>query len=182
MVGGALRNVYRSQRGLLGSISALVAVATTTPTRGRGIAMGFTQVDALLDLLDDGADPGSVAEPHGAWCDKHVRPWVEDHIAIDTDAVARWQGAGLDLSRPLTSDRICEAAEVDPRIAEHAAPYFAMTGLPSCLQPAQPLARAVYETGWRAPYATGPSRDAWSRSSRRPDAKYGGWVPDPPTS
>ena len=159
MVGGALRNVYRSQRGLLGLISVGDAVATTTPTRGRGIAMGFTQVDALLDLLDDGADPGSVAEPHGAWCDKHVRPWVEDHIAIDTDAVARWQGAGLDLSRPLTSDRICEAAEVDPRIAEHAAPYFAMTGLPSCLQPAQPLARAVYETGWRAPYATGPSRD-----------------------
>ena len=34
-----------------------------------------------------------------------------------------------------------------------------MTDLPSCLEPAAPLARAVYETGWRPPYADGPSRD-----------------------
>jgi 2-polyprenyl-6-methoxyphenol hydroxylase-like FAD-dependent oxidoreductase len=159
MVGGALRNVYRSQRRLAGLVTVGDAVATTTPTRGRGVAMAFTQVDALLRLLDDGADPESVADPFGAWCDELIRPWVEDHIAIDTDAVARWQGAGLDLSRPLSTERICEAAQADPRINEYAGPYFAMTELPSCLQPAEPLARAVYETGWRAPYATGPSRD-----------------------
>jgi 2-polyprenyl-6-methoxyphenol hydroxylase-like FAD-dependent oxidoreductase len=159
MVGGALRNVYRSQRGLPGLVSVGDAVATTTPTRGRGVAMAFTQVDALLRLLDDGADRGSVADPFGAWCDELIQPWVEDHIAIDSDAVARWQGAALDLSRPLSTERICEAAQADPRINDYAGPYFAMTGLPSCLQPAEPLARAVYETGWRAPYATGPSRD-----------------------
>jgi hypothetical protein len=159
MVGGALRNIYRSQRRLGGLVSVGDAVATTTPTRGRGVAMAFTQVDALLRLLDDGADPGSVARPFGAWCDEQIRPWVEDHIAIDTEAVARWQGADLDLSRPLSTERICEAAQADPRIYEHAGPYFSMTGLPSCVQPAEPLARAVYETGWRAPYAAGPSRD-----------------------
>jgi 2-polyprenyl-6-methoxyphenol hydroxylase-like FAD-dependent oxidoreductase len=159
MVGGALRNVYRCQRGLAGLVSVGDVVATTTPTRGRGVAMGFTQVDALLGLLDDGADPDTVAEPFGAWCDEFIRPWVEDHIAIDTDAVARWKGDALDLSRPLSTERICEAAQADPRIYEYAEPYFAMTGLPSCLQPAEPLARAVYETGWRAPYAAGPSRD-----------------------
>ena len=159
MVGGALRNTYRPQRELAGLVTVGDAVATTTPTRGRGIAMAFTQVDALLCLLDDGADPDSVAHPFGAWCDEHIRPWVEDHIAIDTDAVARWQGAGLDLSRPLSTERICEAAQADPRINEYAGPYLAMTELPDCLQPAEPLARAVYETGWRAPYAPGPSRD-----------------------
>lgn len=159
MVGGALRNVYRPQRGLTGLVSVGDAVATTTPTRGRGIAMAFTQVDALLRLLDDGADPDSVARPFGAWCDEFVRPWVEDHIVIDTEAVGRWQGAALDLSRPLSSERICEAARVDSRINDYAGPYFAMSALPSCLAPAEPLARAVYETGWRAPYSAGPSRD-----------------------
>ena len=132
------------------------------PRRPRAVAAlrwRSLQVDALLRLLDDGADPGSVADPFGAWCDELIRPWVEDHIAIDSDAVARWQGAALDLSRPLSTERICEAAQADPRINEYAGPYFAMTALPSCLQPAEPLARAVYETGWRAPYATGPSRD-----------------------
>jgi hypothetical protein len=159
MVGGALRNVYRSQRGLARLVSVGDAVATTTPTRGRGIAMAFTQVDALLRLLDDGADPDSAAEPFGAWCDELIRPWVEDHITIDNEAVARWQGAQLDLTRPLSTERICEAAQADSRINEYAGPYFAMTALPNCLQPAEPLARAVYETGWRAPYAPGPSRD-----------------------
>ncbi|MBC2933961.1 hypothetical protein [Nocardioides sp. zg-1228] len=134
-------------------------MATTTPTRGRGIAMAFTQIDNLLRLLDDGADPASLADPFGAWCDEQIRPWVEDHIAIDTDAVARWQGAELDLARPLTTERIREAAQADPRIGEYAGPYFSMTALPSCPTPAEPLARAVYETGWRAPYAAGPSRD-----------------------
>ncbi|WP_051549342.1 FAD-dependent oxidoreductase [Nocardioides sp. URHA0032] len=159
MVGGALRNVYRSQRRLAGLVSVGDAVATTTPTRGRGVAMAFSQVDALLELMDDGADPGSLVHPFGAWCDEFVRPWVEDHIAIDTDAVARWQGAALDLTGPLTTERICEAAQADPRINEYAEPYWAMTALPTCLQPAEPLARAVYESGWRPSYAPGPSRD-----------------------
>ena len=158
MVGGALRNVYRSQRGLPGLVSVGDAVATTTPTRGRGVAMAFTQVDALLRLLDDRANPGSVADPFGAWCDELIQPWVEDHIAIDSDAVARWQGAALDLSRPLSTGGSARQPKPFPRINDYAGPYFAMTGLPSCLQPAQ-AARAVYETGWRAPYAAGPSRD-----------------------
>lgn len=159
MVGGALRNVYHAQRGLPGLVTVGDAVATTTPTRGRGIGMAMTQVDALLRLLDDGADPTTVSEPFGTWCDEQVRPWVEDHVAIDEEAVARWQGADLDLAAPLTSTRICDAAEVDPRIMEHVGGFLTMTGTPACLAPAEPLARAVYETGWRAPYAEGPSRD-----------------------
>ncbi|MFN8194312.1 MAG: FAD-dependent monooxygenase [Nocardioidaceae bacterium] len=159
LVGGALRNTYRPQRGLPGLVTVGDAVATTTPTRGRGIAMAYTQAEALLGLLDDGADAATVAEPFGAWCDTQIRPWVDDHIAIDTEAVARWQGADVDLARPLTSDAVCVAAEVDPRIAGIAGPFFAMEALPAVLAEAEPLARAVYATGWRRPLPAGPTRD-----------------------
>jgi 2-polyprenyl-6-methoxyphenol hydroxylase-like FAD-dependent oxidoreductase len=159
LVGGALRNVYRRQAGTPGLVVVGDAVATTTPTRGRGIAMAFMQVTALLALLDQGADPSTVGEPFGAWCDHHIEPWVADHIAIDGGMVRRWQGEDLDLSIPLTSDLIAAAVEADPRIGPHAAGYFAMTALPETLRPAEPLARAVYQRGWRPAYAPGPTRD-----------------------
>ncbi len=159
LVGGALRNVYRRQTGTPGLVAVGDSVATTTPTRGRGIAMACMQVSALLALLDEGADPSTVAEPFGAWCDHYIEPWVADHIAIDGGMVRRWQGEDLDLSGPLTSDLIAAAVEADPRIGPHAAGYFAMTALPETLRPAEPLARAVYQDGWRPAYAPGPTRD-----------------------
>ena len=36
---------------------------------------------------------------------------------------------------------------------------FAMTAMPQTLRPAEPLARAVYQNGWRPTYAPGPTRD-----------------------
>jgi hypothetical protein len=33
-----------------------------------------------------------------------------------------------------------------------------MLQLPSCLEPVEPLARAVYETGWRPGFTPGPTR------------------------
>jgi 2-polyprenyl-6-methoxyphenol hydroxylase-like FAD-dependent oxidoreductase len=159
LVGGALRNVYRRQTGTPGLVTVGDSVATTTPTRGRGIAMACMQVTALLGLLDRGADPTTVAEPFGAWCDHAIEPWVADHIAIDGGMVRRWQGDDLDLSIPLTSDLIAAAVEADPRIGQHAAGYFAMTALPETLRPAEPLAREVYQRGWRPAYAPGPKRD-----------------------
>ena len=65
------------------------------------------------DLLDGGADPATVAEPFGAWCDTWIRPWVEDHLAIDGEAVRSWQGADIDLAQPLTSAAIVAAAQAD---------------------------------------------------------------------
>lgn len=159
LVGGALRNVYRRQAGTPGLVAVGDSVATTTPTRGRGIAMASLQVAALLALLDEGADPSTVAEPFGAWCDHNIEPWVADHIAIDGGMVRRWQGEDLDLSLPLTSDLIAAAVEAEPRIGPYAAGYFAMTALPETLRPAEPLARAVYQDGWRPAYAPGPTRD-----------------------
>lgn len=159
LVGGALRNVYRRQLGLPGLVTVGDAVSTTTPTAGRGVAMTCMQLRVLLDLLDGGTELATVAEPFGAWCDAQIRPWVEDHIILDTESAALWQGADIDLGRPLSSTRILDAAQVDERISAHAGGYIAMTELPSVLAPAEPLARAVYETGWRAPSTEGPTRD-----------------------
>jgi 2-polyprenyl-6-methoxyphenol hydroxylase-like FAD-dependent oxidoreductase len=177
MVGGALRNVYRSQQGLPGLVAVGDAVATTTPTRGRGIAMAYLQVEALLRLLDEGADATTVAEPFDAWCSTNVEPWVSDHVAIDGGMVRRWQGDDIDLNRPLTSDLIADALRAEPRIGPYAGGYFAMTALPESLRPAEPLARAVYESGWRPPYSPGPTRDELvevvARAIRRPSRSTG---------
>ncbi len=121
--------------------------------------MACLQLRGLLDLLDAGADSVTVAEPFSAWCDEQVQPWVVDHVAIDTGAVRRWQGENFDLSQPLTSDLVAAAAAADPRIMAHAGGYFSMTALPAALAPAEPLARKVFESGWRPPYAPGPTRD-----------------------
>jgi hypothetical protein len=59
----------------------------------------------------------------------------------------------------LTSAAIVAAASVDERIAPHCGGFLGMTELPESLTPAEPLARAVYESGWRAPVSEGPTRD-----------------------
>jgi 2-polyprenyl-6-methoxyphenol hydroxylase-like FAD-dependent oxidoreductase len=159
LVGGRLRNVYREQQRVPGVVAVGDSVSTTTPTVGRGVAMTSMQIGALLDLLDRGADPVTVAEPFGDWCDEHIRPWVEDHIARDDESARRLQGADIDLSRPLTSTAIVDAAQADQRILEHVGGFLGMTALPATLAPAEPLARAAYLSGWRPPYSEGPSRD-----------------------
>jgi hypothetical protein len=157
--GGLLRNVYRGQRPLAGIVSVGDAVATTTPTAGRGVAMASMQIASLLELIDGGADLVDIAVPFGERCDHEILPWVEDHMENDNERTQRWLGAELDLTRPLTSMTTLEAAPADPRILQHADGYLAMTALPATLAPAEPLARAVYASGWRPPFADGPSRD-----------------------
>ena len=155
LVGGAFRNVYRSQTLLPGLITVGDAVATTTPTRGRGVAMACLQIEALLRLLDEGTDPITAAGPFDAWCEQNIKPWVADHIAIDGGMVRRWQGEDIDLDSPLTSDLIADAVPADPRIAPYAADYFMMTGLPATLEPADRCPRRL-----RARLATSPRRRA----------------------
>ncbi len=163
--GGALRNVYRGQGSvdgrpaMPGLVSVGDAVATTTPTFGRGVTTTYLQVRALLALLDTEADPGMVGEPFDAWCDANMLPWVLDHTLMDGDLVRRWQGGDIDLSERLPSDLILSATAQDPRIGQASPGYLSMFELPSCLDPVEPLARAVYESGWRPPYSEGPSRN-----------------------
>ena len=159
MIGGRLLNLYRRQLGRPGLVTVGDAVATTAPTAGRGVAMASMQIAALLELLDAGADPATIADPFGAWCDTWIVPWVEDHLAMDAGSVRRWQGNDIDLTQPLTSAAIVEAAKADVRIEPHVGGYLSMTALPASLAPAEPLARAVYESGWRPAPADGPTRD-----------------------
>jgi 2-polyprenyl-6-methoxyphenol hydroxylase-like FAD-dependent oxidoreductase len=168
--GGQLRNHYRSQRTptgqlrLPGLLSIGDAVCTTTPMFGRGLATSMMQVTHLLDLLDAGADP--VADPVAAaeafddWCTARMRPWVEDHLAMDADQLRRWQpGAdSVDLSRPLPSDRILAAGGADPEIQAGSLPWQSMTAGPEVMRGLEARARAVYETGWRPQPSEGPSR------------------------
>ena len=159
MVGGRLLNLYRRQLGRPGLVAVGDAVATTAPTAGRGVAMASMQIAALLELLDAGADPATLTDAFGAWCDTRIAPWVEDHLAIDAESVRRWQGHDVDLTQPLTSAAIVAAARADARIGPHIGGYLPMTALPASLAPAEPIARAVYESGWRQPPADGPTRD-----------------------
>ncbi len=159
LVGGGLHNVYRTQRGLAGLVALGDSVATTTPTAGRGVALASLQIEALLGQIDAATDPRSVSDPFGAWCDVHIRPWVEDHIATDAEATLHLEGHDIDLTQPLTSRAIVDAAARDPRIAAAIGPFLGMTALPASLAPVEPPARAVYETGWRPSLADGPTRD-----------------------
>ena len=68
-------------------------------------------------------------------------------------------GSGPRSIRALTSAAIVAAAAVDERIWPHIGGYLAMTALPASLAPAEPIARAVYQAGWRPPVADGPTRD-----------------------
>ncbi len=166
LVGGRLLNHYRSQRGPDGALalSGLFfvgdSVATTTPNFGRGLATSLVQVAELLRLCDvHGCDLTSAGEAFGAWCDATMRPWVQDHVHMDEAKRRRWAGEDIDLTERVPSDLILAAIPADPRIGVAVAPYLSMSALPSCLNPVEPLARAVYESGWRPTLPNYPTRD-----------------------
>jgi 2-polyprenyl-6-methoxyphenol hydroxylase-like FAD-dependent oxidoreductase len=172
--GGTLKNAYRGQRGpdgelaLPGLLFVGDSVCTTTPNFGRGLATTMLQVDEVLRLADTTLDvAGAVTtreltdlgEAFDAWTDVNMRPWVEDHAVMDESLRRRWAGEDVDLSQPrLPSDLVMEAARVDERIAPVIGASVAMQALPSVLETVEPLARAVYATGWRPRLSDGPSR------------------------
>ncbi|HET7432330.1 MAG TPA: NAD(P)-binding protein [Nocardioides sp.] len=163
--GGPLLNVYRGQcteDGALvlpGLVFVGDSVATTTPVFGRGITTTLWQCEALLSLLDhDHDDLGEVGHAFDEWSADLMRPWVEDHITMDDQRVARWRGEDVDVEGPLASDLILAAAEVRPEIMAAAGGYLTMAALPATLREAEPVAREVYAGGWRPAYSPGPSR------------------------
>ena len=164
--GGPLLNAYRGQTGpdgrlaLPGLIFAGDAVATTTPTFGRGITTTLLQAQQLLRLIDEhSTDTDAIGESFDAWCTEQIKPWVDDHVHMDEATRRRWAGQDIDLSQPLPSDRILAAAAADPSIRAAAVGYVRMTSLPSSLGAIEPRARALYTNGWRPSPAPGPSRD-----------------------
>ena len=126
---------------------------------GRGITTSLMQAQELLRLLDEhGTDVVTVGESFDAWCAAHMRPWVEDHVRMDTATRSLWAGDDLDLDGRLPSQLIMTAARMDPEIAPALGPYLAMTAGPSSLEAVEPRARAVYASGWRPGFDPGPSR------------------------
>lgn len=165
LAGGALVNRYQGQFGPGGTpaLSGLIfvgdAVCTTTPIFGRGVATSLMQAQELLRLLDlHGVDLDAVTEEFDVWCERRMRPWVEDHIRMDGATMSRWSGADVDLSQRLPSDLIMAAAEVDREIAPALGQYVAMLAGPESLDAVEPKARAVYASGWRPCPDPGPSR------------------------
>ena len=165
LAGGALLNVYRSQRDhdgdlvLPGLFFVGDSVATTTPVFGRGVTTTLWQCEALLSLLDHDADDlAGTGHAFDAWSADTMRPWVEDHIHMDATRLDRWNGADIDVHAPLPSDLILTAAEVRPEIMASAGGYLSMAALPASLRDAEPIAREVYAGGWRPAYAPGPTR------------------------
>jgi len=168
--GGSLLNHYRGQRSadgrppLRGLVSVGDAVATTTPSFGRGVSLALMQAERLLaDIDEHGPDLDAVRDSFDGWCAGEMAPWVRDHIEMDTGRAARWAGADVDLSAPLPSDLVMAAAQQDPTIAARLGPYLAMEAGPATVAPLQEAARRVYETGWRPSYAEGPTRDELAR-------------------
>jgi 2-polyprenyl-6-methoxyphenol hydroxylase-like FAD-dependent oxidoreductase len=164
--GGPLLNAYRGQTGSDGRLAlpGLVfvgdAVATTTPTFGRGVAITLLQAQQLLRLVDEhGTDAEAIGEGFDAWCAEQIKPWVDDHVHMDEATRRRWAGQDLDLSQPLPSDLILAAAETDPATRPAIGGYLSMTAPPSSLRVLEPRARALYATGWRPRLAPGPTRD-----------------------
>lgn len=163
--GGHLRNYYRGQldeRGrvaLPGLVHVGDAVCTTNPTAGRGISTSFQQAQHLVTLLDGTADPAAATAEFDRWCTEWIKPWFDDHLAWDADQVRQWAGEDIDLSRPLTSGHIADAAQAEPELMRVVGPYLGMNALPATLAEVEPRAREIYASGWRPPAPAGPTRD-----------------------
>ena len=162
--GSNLVNSYRGQRRTDGSFSRGVvfagdAVCTTNPAAGRGVALGLLQASALVSLLEESQDVVGAAEAFDAWCLANLRPWYEDHVYWDATLLQRFAGHDIDTEGRIPSDVVVDCAQVDPTIMAAAGPYLGMLALPSVLDSVQERARAVLRTGWRPPYADGPTRD-----------------------
>ncbi len=166
MVGGNLLNTYRSQRRpdgrmlLPGLFAVGDSVCTTTPNYARGVALSMLQVARLLELFDAGTgDLDGVGEQFADWCEAVMRPWVVEHVRIDEGMARRWAGEDVYADDILPGDLVLAAGEQDPAIFAIGGPWVSMDAGAESLEPAQPLARAVYATGWRPSYSDGPSRD-----------------------
>lgn len=165
LVGGNLVNDYRGQFKSDGSPAArgLVfvgdSVLITNPAGGRGIATAFMQARYLLAQLDEhGDDLDSVVRGVDGWCAANMKPWFEDHVAMDAGLLARWRGEPTDLDGPLPSDLICAAVEGEPSLLPVVGRYLSMAEGPSVLAAIEPRAREALHAGFRPAIPEGPTR------------------------
>ena len=167
LVGGRLLNHYRSQRGPGGGSGAAWPVlrrATQSRRRRRTSAAAWPPRSCRCASCcgcstSHGPDLGAPGRRSTRGARRTCGPGSRT-TSTWTDALRRrWAGEDVDLSERVPSDLIMAAMPADPRIGEAMAPYLTMTALPSCLDAVEPLARAVYESGWRPSLPTYPTRD-----------------------
>lgn len=158
LAGGRLINRYQGQAGPEGLVLVGDAVCTTTPMFGRGLATSMMQARELLRLIDAAGGGLPDRDAFEAWCDQHMRPWVDDHVRTDAAMRHLWDGGELDLDAPLPAVMILAAAEQDPEIAPVLGPYLGMIEGPDSLAAVEERARAVYRSGWVPTLDEGPDR------------------------
>lgn len=156
MRGGTLTNSYRGQGAVVGVFHVGDAVCTTNPSGGRGVALGLQQVQSLLALIADHADPRDASGAFEQWCTAHVRPWYDDHVRNDAYLCARYAGEDLDVEATLPSAVVGAAAVALPHLEPVVGPYFAMVSPPASLTSVEQDVRTLLRTGWRPPMAEGP--------------------------
>ena len=120
-------------------------------------ALEQSDIAALLD--EHQPDFVACSLEFDRWCAENIKPWFTDHVYWDAELIRRWSGHDIDLTRPLPSDLIMAATEVDPEMRKVVGPYMAMRELPASLATVEPRARAIYASGWRPPVPEGPTRD-----------------------
>ena len=116
--------------------------------------------------------PRLVGEPFDAWCD-------EQHAAVGARPRAHGRRPGPPLAGRRRRPDPAAAVGPDPGRgrggpADRRRPARATSPcceLPSCLDPVEPLARAVYESGWRPAYSPGPPAANCATSSPRPSGR-----------
>lgn len=171
--GGTLVNGYRGQgTPPSGLFWVGDSVCTTNPSAGRGVALGLLQAAELLRLLQVHRDDRDASEAFDGWCTRHVRPWFDDHVAVDATASATDSAGSPD--EPLTSDVVCAAAQADPSLREPVLLYLGMVTGPDALVPLQPRVRELLAAGWRPQPLPGPGRDelvAVLAGERRPPVR-----------
>jgi 2-polyprenyl-6-methoxyphenol hydroxylase-like FAD-dependent oxidoreductase len=177
--GGSLFNEYRSQGAPPAGVFFVGdAVSTTNPSAGRGVSLGLLQAGALLLLLAEHGDPKDASAAFDAWCDEHVRPWYEDHVAVDASTARRFAGATTDPDAPITSDVVVAASERERGLRPLVFPYLGMAAPPASLGAAHDTVRALLRTGWRPRPSAGPSRDELVGAAAAAQAQAGaGAVP-----
>jgi len=166
LVGGGLHNTYRGQLTETAdvAVNGLVfvgdAVLTTNPAAGRGVTTSIMQARRLLELIDaNGPDHALTTREFDQWCSANMKPWWRDHVEWDAGLISRWLGADVDFDRPLPSDLICSAGEVDPSLMPLIGAFWAMFVLPDALQQIEPRARELLIGGHRPKAPEGPTRD-----------------------
>lgn len=160
MRGGALVNAYRGQGDPpAGAFFVGDAVCTTNPSAGRGVSLGLLQAAALLDALSEHADPRDASSAFDRWCEEQLRPWYDDHVAVDAGTVRSYDGRPFDVEGPVASDVVVAACAVAPDLLPLVMPFLGMLTLPSSLSVAEPRVRGLLRDGWRPAADPGPTRD-----------------------